>query len=233
MRSFSFISVITTLSLTLLLVAGCSAQANTANDDDQIVVSGQGTVHVVPDTMRFSLWVEADGHQLSPIKTQVDQITAAILNQLQQRDIKREDMRSFQLAIHPKYKREGDQTVQDGFQVSRQIDVTLRDASNFDHLIDYALAQGVTRVGSIQYQLGDASEASQQALLRAIDDAHTKAALIAEHSDRELGSIITIRESSSNGAPIMRMAAESRTMDVSEPGQQAINAQVEVVFRLR
>lgn len=228
---------LTTLSFVMaLLLVGCTANANSNSSntaDDHIVVAGQGTVYVVPDTMKFSLWIEAEGQQLSPMKTQVDQITAALLRQLQEREIAREDIRSFQLAIHPNYKRQGDRTVQDGFRISRQMDVTLRNPDNFDHLIDYALAQGVTRVGSIQYQLDDATEASQQALVRAIEDAHAKAALMAEHSQRELGQILSIRESSSSGYPVMRMAAESMSMNVSEPGQQGISARVEVTFRLR
>lgn len=223
------------LITTLLFSASsfhASAQAN--QQPDHIVVSGQGVVQVVPDTIQFSLWVEAAGTQLSPLKTQVDQVTATLLRDLQQRDVKREDIRSFQVAIHPQYKRQGDKTVQDGFRVSRQIDVTLRDAEHFDRLIDFALAQGVTRVGSIQYRLGDPTEAAQQAMLNAIDDAHRKASLMAEHSDRELGAVLHIREhSGASHMPVYRMAAESMSMDVSEPGQQSIQAQVEMTFRLQ
>lgn len=205
-----------------------------ANDTpDHIVVQGQGATQVVPDTMQFSMWVEATGNQLSPLKTQVDQITATLLRDFQERDVKREDIRSFQLSISPRYKREDDRSVQDGFQVSRQIEVTLRDTDNFDTLIDFALAQGVTRVGSIQYRVGEPTEAAQQALLNAIEDAHRKGELMAKHSDRSLGAVISIREQSSGGHfPVYRMAASSMSMDVSEPGQQSIQAQVEVTFRL-
>ena len=205
-----------------------------ANDiPDHIVVHGQGATQVTPDIMQFTMWVEAAGNQLSPLKTQVDQITATLLRDVQERDVKREDIRSYQLSISPRYKRVEDRSVQDGFQVSRQIEVTLRDTENFDTLIDFALAQGVTRVGSIQYRVGEPTEAAQQALLNAIEDAHRKGELMAKHSDRKLGSVISIREQSSGGhAPVYRMAASSMSMDVSEPGQQSIQAQVEVTFRL-
>lgn len=231
MRSLTFLACAASL---LALSACSSAPLAASTSPDTIVVSGQGSTQVVPDTMQFSLWVEAEGNKLSPLKSQVDQITATILRQLQEREVKREDMRSFQLSIHPNYKREGDRTVQDGFRVSRQIDVTLRQTENFDQLIDYALAQGVTRVGSIQYRVGDATEAAQQALLNAIEDAHKKATLMADYSQRELGAVLNIREQSGGGhQPMYRMAAESMSMDMSEPGQQAINAQVEVTFRLQ
>lgn len=200
---------------------------------DHIVVRGQGAVQVVPDTMQFTMWVEAAGSTLSPLKTQVDQLTATLLRDMQQRDVKREDIRSFQLSISPRYKRENDRSVQDGFQVSRQIEVTLRDTDNFDTLIDFALAQGVTRVGSIQYRVGAPAEAAQQALLNAIEDAHHKATLMAEQSNRSLGSIISLYEQSSGGhMPIYRAASVAMSMEVSEPGQETIQAQVEVTFRL-
>lgn len=217
----------------LMLNSTFSAQANASTDPDHIVVRGQGGAQVVPDTLQFSMWVEAQGNALSPLKSQVDQLTATLLRDMQQRDVKREDIRSFQLAINPRYKRDGNSTVQDGFQVSRQIDVTLRQTDNFDTLIDFALAQGVTRVGSIQYRAGDPTEAAQQALLNAIEDAHRKGKLMAEHSDRSLGAVLSIREQSSGGhMPLYRVAAESMSMDVSEPGQQTLQAQVEVTFRL-
>lgn len=217
----------------VMLNSTFSAQANASTDPDHIVVRGQGGAQVVPDTLQFSMWVEAQGNALSPLKSQVDQLTATLLRDMQQRDVKREDIRSFQLAINPRYKRDGNSTVQDGFQVSRQIDVTLRQTDNFDTLIDFALAQGVTRVGSIQYRAGDPTEAAQQALLNAIEDAHRKGKLMAEHSDRSLGAVLSIREQSSGGhMPLYRVAAESMSMDVSEPGQQTLQAQVEVTFRL-
>lgn len=231
MRTLSLFACAASLAF---MTACSSAPASANTNSDTIVVSGQGSTMVVPDTMQFSLWVDAEGHKLSPLKTQVDQITATILRQLQEREVKREDMRSFQLSIQPKHKREGDNTVQDGFRVSRQIDVTLRQTDNFDQLIDFALAQGVSRVGRIQYHLGDASEASEQALLNAVEDAHHKAKLMAEHSDRELGAVLNIREQGTGGnQPMYRMAAQSMSMEVSEPGQQSISAAVEVTFRLR
>lgn len=213
------------------MVLAMPSLANT--QPDHVVVSGQGATQVTPDTIQFSMWVEATGNQLSPLKTRVDQITATLLRDFQQRDVPREDIRSFQVSVQPQYKREGDTTVQDGFRVSRQVDVTLRQTDNFDRLIDFALAQGVTRVGGIQYRIGDPTEAAQQALLNAIEDAHRKAKLMAEHSQRELGQVLSIRENSGGHyAPMYRMAAEAMSMDVSEPGQQTVQAQVEVTFRL-
>lgn len=230
-RSFYRLGSAAALALTL---AACNTSAQASATDDIIEVSGQGVVYAVPDTMRVTMTVVAEGDKLSPLKTKVDQITATVLRDLQQRDIEREDIRSFQLSIQPRYERQQNETRQNGFQVSRQIAVTLRDTENFDHIIDFALAQGVTRVGNIQYVVDDSRELAQQALLAAIDDAHEKAALMASHSNRELGGIVTIRESYSSGGIALRaMAADSASINVSEPGQQSIDARVEVVFRLR
>ena len=224
--------LIGTVLLSTVFVAPAFANAQ-ADRPDHIVVRGQGAVQVVPDLMQFTMWVEAAGSTLSPLKSQVDQLTATLLRDLQQRDVKRADIRSFQLSISPRYKRENDQSVQDGFQVSRQIEVTLRDTANFDTLIDFALAQGVTRIGSIQYRVGEPDEAAQQALLNAIEDAHHKATIMAKQSNRSLGSVISIYEQSSGGhMPMYRVASAAMSMEVSEPGQQAIQAQVEVTFRL-
>lgn len=204
-----------------------------ARADDSIQVQASGTAQGVPDTIQFSLWVEAEGGKLSPLKTRTDQITDTILRDLQQRDVAREDMSSYQLRIQPQYERHDNQTRQKGFLVSRQIQVTLRNTENFDQLIDFALAQGVTRVGQINYIIADSSELAQQALLNAVDEAHNKAQMMAKHSNRELGDIINIRELSDGGGPGLFMRAESSAINLSEPGQQEVTARIEVTFRLQ
>jgi uncharacterized protein YggE len=211
------------------LLLSVSAQAS---DSDTLTVNAEGMVQGVPDTMRFSLWVDAQGAKLTPLKTQVDQLTETLLSDLQSRDIERKDLRSFRLNIQPKYERHGDEMRQDGFQVTRQIEVTLRDTEHFDEIIDFALAQGVTRVGQINYRIDDPRPLAQQAMLNAIDNAHDKAALMAKHSERELGEIISIREVNQGGNPGIYMRAESSGMNLSEPGQETVSAIIEVVFRL-
>lgn len=220
------------LSLLLASVALLLNVSAHADDGDTITVNAQGAVQGVPDTMRFSFWVESQGTKLTPLKTQVDQITEAVMSDLLDRDIERKDLRSFQLNIQPKYERHDDEMRQDGFQVTRQIEVTLRETEHFDDIIDYALAQGVTRVGEINYRIDDTRPLAQRAMLNAIDNAHDKAALMAKHSDRELGEIISIREVNQGGNQGIYMRAEASGMNLSEPGQEEVNAAIEVVFRL-
>lgn len=219
------------ISLLLASFAMLLSVSAYASDADTITVNAQGSVYGVPDTMRFNLWVESEGTKLTPLKARVDQITEALLSDLQARDIERKDLRSFRLNIQPKYERHGDQMRQDGFSVTRQIEVTLRDTEHFDQIIDFALAQGVTRIGQINYRIDDTRPLAQQAMLNAIDNAHDKAALMASHSKRELGDIISIREVQ-GGTPGIYMRADSSAMNVSEPGQEAVNVNIEVVFRL-
>ncbi|RUO26129.1 hypothetical protein CWE09_05240 [Aliidiomarina minuta] len=219
--------------LWILISIALFSLSSLAQADDTIQVQASGTAQGVPDTIQFSLWVEAEGGKLSPLKTRADQITETILRDLQQRDVAREDMSSYQLRIQPQYERHNNQTRQKGFLVSRQIQITLRNTDDFDHLIDFALAQGVTRVGQINYIIADSSELAQQALLNAVDEAHNKAQLMAKHSNRELGDIVNIRELSEGGGPGLFMRAESSAINLSEPGQQEVTARIEVTFRLQ
>ncbi|EKE84299.1 SIMPL domain-containing protein [Idiomarina xiamenensis] len=221
-----------------LLLSACQVQAqnsNAMNNTPSVTVSGQATHYAVPDQMSLTLWVEERGQKLSSLKTQVDQASEKVLRDLLERDIDKKDIQSYQLQVYPQYERnDNGETQQKGFVVQRQIRVTLRDTSHYDKIVDMALAQGVTRVANMQYEISNADAIYQQALTDAYAQAQQKAKLIAERAGLSLGHAINIREQSMPRYGVMMMAAERVSKsDVSLPGQQSVEAQIEVTFTLQ
>ncbi|HAS23305.1 MAG TPA: hypothetical protein DCR51_09300, partial [Idiomarina loihiensis] len=122
-------------------------------------------------------------------------------------------------------------TEQDGFVVQREVQVTLLEPENYDDIIDLALARGVTRVGQVRFEISDQQGLYQQALINAYKQAKNKAERLATAAGLELTGTLSIAERSMSRPVVMQMAEmSSRSDKVSLPGQQTIEAQVEVIF---
>ena len=121
---------------------------------------------------------------------------------------------------------------------NNSITITLRDIAKAQSLVDTLNKTGATNVSGPNYALDSSSEASEDLLAQAIDDARTKATKIAKASGRRLGKVITVSEIS--GSPIFYPTAlESKGRgDTSvptpvEPGSQTVYKSITVVFELR
>jgi uncharacterized protein YggE len=115
--------------------------------------------------------------------------------------------------------------------VQREVQVTLLEPENYDSIIDLALARGVTRVGQVKFEISDQQGLYEQALVNAYQQAKAKAERLATAAGLELRSTLSIAEQSMSRPVTMQMAEmSSRSDKVSLPGQQTIEARVEVTF---
>jgi uncharacterized protein YggE len=222
------------LSVCLLVLTAGFHQVSQATEQ-RITATGNGSVSTVPDLMRVTFWVEERGNKLSSQKTVVDNTTERLLNDLLKKDVAEKDIQSYQLQIYPQYEQDSDgKTKQSGFIVRREIKVTLRNPENYDNIIDLALSRGVTRVGQIQFEISNQQALYQQALIQAYKQAQMKSEQLAETAGLALTGTLSITERSISRPFMMQMAEASvRSDKVSLPGQQTIEASVEVVFSVK
>lgn len=219
------------LFICLALLTLAFATVTQANERT-LSISGSGSVSAVPDQMSLTFWIEERGNKLSSQKTLVDQTTSRLIDNLNQAGVEDKDIRSYQLQIYPRYEQKDDGTTeQNGFVVQREVQVTLVEPENYDSLIDMALAQGVTRVGNVRFEISDQQSLYQQALINAYQQAKSKAEQLAAAAGLELTNTLSIAEQSMSRPVMMQMAEmSSRSDNVSLPGQQTIEARVEVIF---
>ncbi|KFZ30285.1 hypothetical protein IDSA_11060 [Pseudidiomarina salinarum] len=217
------------ITAALIAVAGCSP---VSTPERTITVSGSSEVSAVPDVMKLNFWVTERGATVAELKTQVDITTARVLDYLAEQGIEAEDISSYDLQVHPYYHYDDDgERHLTEYSVQRQIKLTLHTPQHYDGIVNFALQQGITNVGSPTYEISNARELYQQALNGALADARAKAAAMAAEGDLSLTGVQHIREQS--GAPAMSLEMASSRMQsdkVSLPGQQDVRAQVEVVF---
>lgn len=224
-------TLILTACLLILISFTSQAQSSATNS---ITVSGSATVSAVPDRASLSFTIEQRGNKLSSQKTQVDQASRRLIDDLLEHDIAAQNIRSFQLHVYPLYENsDNGKQRQSGFVVMRSIDVTLPSLENYDQIIDLALAQGVTRVGQIRFEVSDQDALYQQALQKAYQTALQKAQFLATTAQLEIGATLRIDEQSMSQPVTFQMAEmSSRNQSPSLPGEQSIDARLQVQFEL-
>ncbi|RUO78855.1 hypothetical protein CWI84_09870 [Idiomarina tyrosinivorans] len=218
-----------------LVLSACSYAQPQGQQQSAITVTGSGAVSAVPDQATIQFWIEQRGSKVSSLKTAVDQATSRLLGDLEKRDVAAKNIQSYQLQIMPIYDNDSaGKLQQQGFQVQRQIKVTLNKLDQYDQIIDLALARGVTRVGAIEFDLSEPQAMYQQALSQAFAQAQAKAQQLAQRAGLVLGQALTIREQSTTRPQMMRMTMQMDSRkEVSLPGEQTVEAQLEVTFALK
>ncbi|OIN01746.1 hypothetical protein BFR57_06690 [Idiomarina sp. MD25a] len=220
-------------ALAFLASMSFNATAQPRNPD-QIRVTGAASASAVPDQVSLQFSIEQRGDKLSAMKDRVDQSTQKLLRDLMKRDIPDRNIRSYQLQVYPQYQNDDGQTKQDGFVVMREISITLPDIEQYDQIVDLALAQGVTRVSQVRFEVSNQKELYQRALADAFAAARDKATQLAGVAEREVGSVLEITEQSYPRPVVFHMAeARMDAKSASMPGEQQIEARIEVVFSLK
>ena len=223
--------IATALAFLVSMSFNATAQAR---NPDQIRVTGAASASAVPDQVSLQFSIEQRGDKLSAMKDRVDQSTQKLLRDLIKRDIPERNIRSYQLQVYPQYQNDDGQTKQDGFVVMREISITLPDIEQYDQIVDLALAQGVTRVSQVRFEVSNQKDLYQRALADAFAAARDKATQLAGVAEREVGSVLEITEQSYPRPVVFHMAeARMDAKSASMPGEQQIEARIEVVFSFK
>ena len=100
-------------------------------------------------------------------------------------------------------------------------------------MLDGVLKRGVDRVQQFNFITIGEADAYQKALIAAVKDAKQRAHLLAKELDVELGEVVAISESGGNmPIPVMRAEAFAKDMSMSLPGQERIEARINVSFNI-
>jgi uncharacterized protein len=230
------------LGLMSLLALPTFAQDNSAPIPGTIRVSGTGTVNTAPDTATVIVGVTIVDSDLKTAYTNANDQVAAIIAAVQEAGVAVEDIRTFGLNIYqdssypPMPAMDGGQgeTPELRYNVSNQVSVKVRDISKVADVINAAVDAGANNLFGLEFGVSDIKTQQTEARKLALEDARAKAAELAEAAGVELGDIVSISEFSMgmpfNGNVRMDMGGANT---VIQPGQQEIQATLDVTFEIR
>lgn len=229
-----------------LLAANLSAQPAThppreSGFEETISVTGTGHATLTPDRFSFTTGVRTTAPTVEDAVNQNNSRTASVIAALKKAGATSEEIRTSNFSIFPQQVYEQGQPPRvTGYQVANSITVTKKDVAAAGRLLQVAISAGVNESSSLNFEVSDVARGRDQGLRSAFDDAHAKAALLAQAAGRSLGRALIITEGGQvappRPMPMMRttMMAKAEVADVPvESGTNDLTYTVSVIFALQ
>ncbi|MDO4549172.1 MAG: SIMPL domain-containing protein [Clostridia bacterium] len=173
------------LALLIFMLMGIASAAS-------IETTGAASVALEPDIAQLSLGVrsfEADVTQaMANVNLRVEQIRAA----LAEMNISPDGIVAEDVYIYSNY--DYDTGLNSGYNVTRQMRVTVSDISIVGNVIDAALSNGADELNSLSFSSSGQREAYDEAMALAVQDARKRAEIIAAAEGMTIVSLTSLAE---------------------------------------
>ncbi len=217
----------------LVLFASTIFGAQAAANDAVIHVNGTGAVEVTPNAYTVTLVLEEEGDTVGKLNTQLEADLRSTVKFLLEQGVEQKHIQSMQVRLNPRYVHSPEGRKQDGFTLSRDITITSTNLDTYDAILDGVLKRGVDRIQQFDFIALGQTNAYEQALVAAVKDAKQRAQLLAKELQIEVGEVVAISESGGNmPIPVMRAEMMAKDMSMSLPGQEKIEARINVTFKI-
>lgn len=216
-----------------------------------IVVTGYAEVNATPDVASFSFAVSQDAATVAEAQAVVTEKTDTILLALYDLGIEEKDIRTSSYNVYPRYTYTTpicsptycppQRQIPDGFTVSHNVEVKVRNIDDAGEALALAGEIGATNISSLSFLIDDPDALEAEARNEAIEEARTKAKVLAKSLKVRLGRVIDFSDSSYNPTPYsLRFANEaygSADVKVSAPtlptGENKITSNVTITYEIR
>ncbi len=231
----AFIVAVAALSVRTGPVSGAPAVDTPATHT--ITVSATGKVTVVPDVARLSLGVTANKSTVKAAREAGAKAMTDIIAALKALGIADADIQTTNVSLYPQYANSSPAKVI-GYQISEQVQVTVRDLDKAGDAVDAATANGATDVNGISFEVADPVKAQNDARAAAVEAARVSAQAMATAGHVSLGTVVSITDAT-QVSPIyyntFGASKASGAADIAtpvQPGTQDLSAMVTVVFEI-
>jgi uncharacterized protein YggE len=217
-----------------------SASPTTTAGGNGISVSGVGRVTGTPNLLRLQTSVNVVRPSVTAAMQEANKTMANVQAKLKADGVAAKDLQTSGLSVQPHYTYSGNTQKLDGYQVSENLSVVLRDLGTAGSIIADAAQVGGSelQIGGATLDLDEDDALIAQARDKAFADAKAKAAAYADAAGRSLGAVVSISESTqSQPQPYftnsMPMAAAAGASSVPiEAGSQDVTVTVSVVWAM-
>lgn len=222
------------LALSLLLTAA-SAMAETT-----ISVNGTGEVRVSADTAIISLGVNSRDKDVLKAQKQVNETIASIRTALAANGVDEENIITELINIYAIYDYQNGQEEVVSYNAGTNLAIKATDMESVGALIDAAFAAGANTLNGVSFSASDTTEAENEAIRKAVEDAKRKAEVMAQAAGLNISGIMSISEGSiinfensignafAKGLNSIEASADSRT--VIQAAKLVISASINITF---
>ena len=161
-----------------------------------IQVSGSGVVSLAADTASIQIGVETRSDNVKDAQQKNANLMAAVLEAIKKAGVEEKDIMTSQFNVYSGYDYSSDvlgrETRTPYYEVNNSVTVIIHDLTAVGAVLDAAMEAGANTTYGISFSSTQANDAYQKALTRAVEDAMTKAQVLAAAAGVELGELIRI-----------------------------------------
>lgn len=207
--------------------------------EHSILIDGKGTVTGTPDIATVSLGILSKGVDVATAQTGNSASMNTMIEKIKAIGIAEADIATSNYNVYE------DQTwnpdtgayTSNGWIVSQEITVKIRDTKNISTVLDTAGKNGATNITGPNFTLDDPSNLKSEARAEALADAKTKAAAVAKSLGVKIDGVVGYSEWSDEGV----LFANERSMIADsvggiaptiQPGSTDVTVNVTVTFKL-
>lgn len=220
----------------LLVVLASPLRAEEKPMDRLITVSATGYAYAEPDRATVSTGVAAEADTAAAALSANTELMQKVVDGLKESGIDAKDIQTSNFNVEPRYTnpRDGTPPVINGYRVSNQVTVLVRDLKSLGGLLDKLVTLGANQIGGLSFEVSKAETLKDEARKEAVANARRRAELLATAAGAEVGEVVTISEEVSYGGPrpVAMRAAKAESVPI-EAGTETLEARVTVTWKLK
>src|SRR3989338_1094536 len=229
-----------------------------SNEANTITLSGHGEVSAVPDIENIYFSIHKEGKTVKEAQEAVATVEKSAFDSLKASGVAEKDIKTSNASFNPKYKyvydtrvsmpctqygcppNSGDNVIV-GYEAYESITVKVRNTDEVGKIMQDLGTLGVTDLNGPDFSIDDEDALKAEARKEAIEDARTKAKVLANDLGVRLGRIASFSENDGYGGPIyyakdamMLEGASTAPAPAQIPkGDNIISSDVTVTYEIR
>ena len=224
------------LILVLLLFSSISysAKAQTDSIASTLSVSGSGESKAKPDTAFLSIGVTTRGKTASEAVNANAASAQKLIDALIRAGIIEKDIQTNNVSVNPIFKRtpqiDNLENTIVGYEASNYLSATIHKVSDVGHIIDIVASTGNCTINGLNFSLEKQETFQEEALKKAVADAHRKADVVANAANTSITGIKKIIVDNSSGGFFESAKASADFATPALPGDVTVSASVSIEY---
>lgn len=229
------------LMLAAIALAACGSAAATGGTAETrtVSVNGTGTIIVTPDMAIVNIGVITNNEDANRASSENAAKVEKIKEALLELGVAESDIKTANFSVYPmqQYDDQG-QVTSVTYQVDNNMEVKVRELDTLGTVLDAAIKAGANSIYGVQFDLADREAANAQAIEAAMQNALSRAEVLAQAAGAQLGEIQSVSTYLGGGGIPMYaaapMAESAMAADVPvNPGEMQIQVDVNVVYAIQ
>ncbi len=216
-------------------------QTQAGGAPEGIIVSGQGTISLTPDTALLNVGVSVVAASAVQARDRAADAMKQLMDSAKSNGVDDKEIRTTQFNLGPEYDYSGSGSPRlTGYRVTHMLSVKIKNLDNVAKVIDDAVnaAGDPVQVGGVTFTVANPVAVLSSARADAMAEAKAKAQELANLSGVTLGAPVSIAETSSGGQPSPLYYAEAKASAAIaatsiQPGELDVTVNIQVTYGIQ